>query len=120
MMNPAEPELITIVEGPPPEFQPVPDGWSLSIYEDRQPYQSAVCQMRTFSGPKLLERCQRAWDESRPVKLDFPDGTGLRRQINVVAARWTEVEEGHVLHLWVLLPLGAIKKSSPDSELDSE
>jgi len=102
--NATEPETITIVEGPPPEFQPVPDSWPLSVYEDRKPYQSAVCQMRTFSGPKLLERCQRAWEQDRPVKLDFPDGAGLRRQLYVVAARWTEVEEGHVLHLWVQLP----------------
>lgn len=103
-MNAIEPETITIVEGPPPEFQPVPDLWPLSVYEDREPYQSAVCQMRTFNGPKMLERCQRAWSEDRPVKLDFPDGAGMRKQLSVVAARWTEVEEGHVLHLWIQLP----------------
>ena len=105
--NATEPETITIVEGPPPEFQPVPDLWPLSVYEDRKPYRSAVCQMRTFSGPKLLERCQRAWEQDRPVRLDFPDGTGMRQQLYVVAARWTEVEEGHVLHLWVQLPTQA-------------
>jgi len=103
-MNAMEPETITIVEGPPPEFKQVPDVWPLSILEDRQPSRPAYVQMRTFSGPKLLERCQRAWREDRPVKLDFPDEAGLRRQINIVAARWTEVEEGHVLHLWVQLP----------------
>jgi hypothetical protein len=103
--NAIEPETITIVEGPPPEFKPMPDLWPLSIYENIEPYHLAVCQMRTFNGPKLLGRCQRAWSQSRPVRLDFPDGTGMRKQLNVVAARWTEVEEGHVLHLWVQLPV---------------
>ena len=102
--NTAEPELITIVEGPPPDFKQVPDLWPLSIREDLQPSLPAYIQMRTFSGPKMLERCQRAWNQERPVKLDFPDETGLRRQIDIVAARWTEVEEGHLLHLWVQLP----------------
>jgi hypothetical protein len=104
MMNTAEPELITIVEGPPPEFQPAPDLWPLSIYEDPQPHLLAMCQMRTFNGPKMVERCQRAWAEDRPVKLDYPDPIGVRRQVSVVAARWKEVPEGHLLLLWVLVP----------------
>ncbi len=103
-MSAVEPELITIVEGPAPEFQPVPDLWPLSIYEGAQPFMAALCQMRAFSGPKMIERCQRAWDEDRPVKLDFPGEGGLRQQAPVIAARWTEVEEGHVLYLWVQLP----------------
>lgn len=103
-MNVIEPETITLVEGPPPEFRQVPDLWPLSILEAPQLSLPAYVQMRTFSGPKMLGRCQRAWREDRPVKLDFADETGLRHQINVVAARWTEVEEGHVLHLWVQLP----------------
>ncbi len=67
-----------------------------------------------------LAGCAGLYDEDRPVKLDFPDGTGLRRQLNVVAARWTEVEEGHVLHLWVQLPPGAVEESNSNSELDLE
>ena len=100
-MNTAEPEVITIVEGPPPEFQNARDVWALSVREEREPYLLALCQMRAFSGPKMLERCRRAWREDRPVKLDYPDETGVRRQVDVVAARWSEVEEGHVLYLWV-------------------
>ena len=105
MMNTAEPELITIVEGPPPDFKPAPEAWPLSIYEDPHPSWLAMCQMRAFSGPKMVERCQRAWAEDRPVKLDFPDQTGVRQQFGVVAARWSEVPEGHVLHLWVQVPM---------------
>jgi hypothetical protein len=105
MMSTAEPELITIVEGPPPDFQATPDMWPLSIYEALQARQLAVCQMRAFSGPKMVERCQRAWAEDRPVKLDFPDQAGVRQQVSVIAARWSEVPEGHVLHLWVQVPM---------------
>ena len=103
-MNTAEPEVITIVEGPPPKFKEAQDVWALSVREEREPYSLALCQMRAFSGPKMLDRCRRAWHEDRPVKLDFPDETGVRRQVDVVAARWSEVEEGHLLHLWVQIP----------------
>ena len=103
-MNAAEPELITIVEGPPPDFQDTQDVWALSVREEREPRLLALCQLRAFSGPKMLDRCRHAWREDRPVKLDFPDGTGMRRQVDVVAARWSEVEEGHLLHLWVQIP----------------
>ena len=58
-MNTAEPELITIVEGPPPEFKSTPDLWPLSIYEEPELHPLALCQMRTFSGPKMVERCRR-------------------------------------------------------------
>ncbi len=34
----AEPELITIVEGPPPEFKTVDDGWMYSLLESAHPY----------------------------------------------------------------------------------
>ena len=104
MMNTAEPELITIVEGPPPEFKEAQEVWALSVREEREPRSLALCQMRAFSGPKMLDRCRRAWSEDRPVKLDYRDESGVRRQVDVVAARWSEVEEGHVLHLWVQMP----------------
>ena len=106
-MNTAEPELITIVEGPPPEFKSTPDLWPLSIYEEPELHPLALCQMRTFSGPKMVERCRNAWGEDRLVKLDFPDRAGLRHQVSVVAARWSEMAEGHLLHLWVQVPTEA-------------
>jgi len=104
MIDAVEPEFITVVEGPPPEFQAALDSWPLSIYEDPRPSRLAVCQMRTFNGPKMVERCRRAWDQDRPVKLDFPDQAGVRQQATIVAVRWSEVEEGHLLHLWVQIP----------------
>jgi len=114
-LNAIEPELITIVEGPPPEFRAMPDIWPLSVYEARAPRETALVQMRTFNGPRLVERCQRAWVESRPVKLDYPDGVGARGQVDVVAARWGEVEEGHVLYLWV-----RVHELSPDQRDDTD
>jgi hypothetical protein len=33
--------------------------------------------------------------------LDFPTGDGFRRELDIVAARWEEVEEGHKLYLWL-------------------
>jgi hypothetical protein len=100
----ADAELITIVEGPPPQFQPPREMWALSVHEKLQPSTIAYCQMRTFNGPKMLERCQNAWAEERPVMLDFPDQMGMRQQVEIIAARWNETDEGHILHLWVRRP----------------
>jgi hypothetical protein len=61
----------------------------------------ATCEMRTFNGPKLVERCQNAWREGRPARLDFPTGDGSRGELDILAVRWEAVEEGHKLYLWV-------------------
>jgi len=103
-MDIIEPELITIVEGPPPEFQLVRDLWPFSLWEGNAPQAVGYVQMRTFSGPSMMERCTRAWDQARPVMLDFPQMDGLRRQVEVLAARAATVSEGDVLNLWVALP----------------
>ena len=98
-------EVITIIEGPTPEFQQASETWALSLHEDVHTSMVAYCQMRTLSGPHMLERCQNAWAEDRAVKLDFPDKMGVRQQADIVAARWTEADEGHLLHLWLRVPL---------------
>jgi hypothetical protein len=61
----------------------------------------AMCEMRAFDGRKLVRRCQDAWQEGRPARLDFPVQNGARRELDIVAARWEEVEEGHKLYLWL-------------------
>ncbi len=99
--NAVEPEMITVVEGPTPEFHPAPEVWALALCDSPHGSMPVRSRMRTFDGPKMINRCTRAWAEGRPVLLDFPDHVGLRRQAQVIAARWEEVEEGHVLHLWV-------------------
>jgi hypothetical protein len=103
-MRGIEPEWITIVEGPTPEFQPAWEVWAFSIYEGLTPQPVAVCQMRTFNGEKMLERCRRAWEEGRPVQLDFHASSGERRWADVIAARVERWPEGDVLVLWVRRP----------------
>ncbi len=99
-----EPELITIIEGPTPEFMPNPQGWMQSVYEGPQEIDVALCQLRTGNGEDIMERCLHAWDEGRPVRLDYPDDLRLRRQVDVVALRLTQIDEGELLLLWVTMP----------------
>ena len=116
-----EPELITIIEGPPPEFVLSQEVWPQSMWEGSTPRSLAVCQMRTFSGPSMLERCTRAWHEGRPVRLDFPQMDGLRRQVDVIAARAENVPEGDVLYLWAAVPLVVQQAmTSDDAAADDE
>jgi hypothetical protein len=107
-MTYTEPEQITIVEGPPPEFMLAQDVWSMSMWEGTLPRSVGVCQMRTFNAGSLMERCQRAWGEGRPVLLDFPQMDGLRQKVEILAAKPGRVEEGDLLYLWVAVPNGFI------------
>ncbi|MBN1218852.1 MAG: hypothetical protein JXM69_07990 [Anaerolineae bacterium] len=101
MIEKFEPTYITIVEGPPPEFRDVSNEWAYGVLEGWENSDIAMCEMRTFDGPKLVKRCQEAWREGRPARLDFPTGEGSRGELVIVAVRWETVEEGHKLHLWV-------------------
>lgn len=100
-MEQQKPAYITIVEGPPPEFRDVADGWPLGVLEGSDSADIAMCEMRAFNGPKLVERCQNAWREGRLARLDFPTGEGSRGELDILAIRWEAVEEGHKLYLWV-------------------
>ncbi len=102
-MKITEPELISIIEGPTPEFQPTPQRWLQSIHEGPRDKALAMCRLRTMSGEDIMERCQLAWKEGRPVKLDYPDEMRMRQQAGVVAMQLAEVEEGKMLVLWVSL-----------------
>jgi hypothetical protein len=100
-MEKQKPAYITIVEGPPPDFRDVANGWPWSIFEGSTNDNIAMCEMRTFNGPKLVERCHHAWREGRSARLDFPTGDGSRGELDILAVRWEAVEEGHKLYLWV-------------------
>lgn len=115
-MTVREPELISIIEGPTPEFQPTPQRWLQSLYEGPDDRAVAFCQLRTANGPSILERCQIAWHECRPVKLDFPDEIRMRQQVDVVAMRLDEVDEGQVLLLWVALPYELVSVEDFDED----
>ena len=97
----AEPEKITIIEGPPPTFEIARDPWFLGLFEGSVPVQIALCRLRTFSGPALVERCYRAWREGQPITLEYRTDDGLTAEAPIVAARWLEVPEGHMLMIWV-------------------
>lgn len=98
-----KPAYITIVEGPTPEFQEVNNHWAGSVLEGTEESEVALVEMRTFNGPKLVQRCQDAWAKGREARLDFPTEDGGRGELDIVAVRWEEVAEGHKLYLWVRL-----------------
>lgn len=113
-----EPELITIIEGPTPDFMPHPHGWVQSIYEGPEEIDIALCQLRTGNGQDIVDRCHRAWDEGRPVRLDYPDDLRLRQQLDVVALRLTHVDEGDLLLLWLSVPSDEIALDDEDDDSD--
>ncbi len=114
-----EPELIEIIEGPTPEFQPTMQTWLQSLYEGPDVSEIAMCQLRTVTGEDIKERCELAWQEKRPVLLDFPDQWGMRQQLDVVALRLSEVEEGQLLTIWVAVS-GMTLEEEFDEESDEE
>lgn len=96
-------DKITIIEGPPPTFEAVDDGWVLGLNESPSLGEIAVTRLRTFNGPALVERCHRAWRNQQPIQLEYRATDGIQQQAPIVAARYIETEAGHVLVLWVRL-----------------
>lgn len=96
-----EPELITIVEGPTPDFRPAPSFYFPSIMEGPEGSETFVCELRTMNGKSILERCQDAWKEGRPVHLVYKDEMLMEETADVVAMRLNDTSEGTVLNLWV-------------------
>lgn len=96
-------DKITIIEGPPPTFEAVNDGWVLGLGEGPMLSEIVLTRLRTFNGPALVERCHRAWRHQQPIYLEYRTQDGLSQQTPIVAARHVEVEEGDVLMLWVRL-----------------
>lgn len=115
MLESPEPELITIIEGPTPDFHVVMDPWSFSVLEGPAPYIVATCQVRSFNGEALMERCQRAWGTHRQIRLDYRQIDGLRRQIDIVGARLEKVDSVDVLNLWVRQPVRNLINMRDDS-----
>jgi hypothetical protein len=98
-----EEKKITIIEGPPPVFESVPDAWPMGLNESPTLSSVVLTRLRTFNGPKLVERCYRAWRGKQTIHLEFRASDGLAHKAPIVAARHVEVAEGHVLLLWVRL-----------------
>ncbi len=120
MVMEPEPEVITIIEGPTPEFRVVADAWTFSVLEGGSPYVAASCQVRSFNGQKLIDRCHRAWTTRRPIRLDFRQMDGLRRQVDIISARLDKVEGVDVLNLWVRQPVRDLIGGREDQDTDAE
>lgn len=99
-----EPEYITILEGPTPDFRSNIQLWNWGIYQGMNENDIGWCELRTANGDDIRARCQRAWREGRTVQLDYPDELRMRRYVDVVAMRLSEAPEGQILSLWVYLP----------------
>jgi hypothetical protein len=111
-------EVITIVEGPTPEFHVVSDPWTFSVLEGRSGYIAAACQVRSYNGQKLLERCERAWRSRRPIRLDFKEIDGLRRQVEIIGARLEKIDNVDVLNLWVRQRVRSLLDAGADAAQD--
>lgn len=96
-------DKITIIEGPPPTFEAVNDGWALGLNDSPILADVAITRLRTFNGPALVERCHRAWQNRQTIHLEFRDPDGLERVAPIVAARSVETDDGDLLLLWIRL-----------------
>jgi hypothetical protein len=94
-------DKITIIEGPPPAFEPIQDGWALGLNEGPFLYDTVLTRLRTFNGEALVERCHRAWRDQSTMFLEYRNPLGMPMQIPILAARTTQTPDGHVLFLWV-------------------
>ena len=92
---------ITIIEGPPPTFEAVNDGWALGLNESNLLTNVMMTRLRTFNGPGLLERCHRAWRHQSTIHLEYRGMDGLEEQAPILAARTVDADDGQMLLLWV-------------------
>ena len=103
-MNENMEEKITIIEGPPPTFEQIPELWVHGLSEGAMQSEMVMTRLRTFNGPSLVERCYRAWNNQRDIQLEYRTPDGLNAEAPIVAARNMETDEGDMLLLWLKLP----------------
>lgn len=96
-------DKITIIEGPPPAFEDVQEGWPLGLNESPSLHKLAMTRLRTFNGPALVERCYRAWNKRHTIQLEFRGADGLIHKTPIVASRSLAMEDGQLILLWVRL-----------------
>lgn len=102
-------EKITIIEGPPPTFEAIPDLWVHGLTEGMTQNDIVVTHLRTFNGASLVERCHRAWRNQKNINLEYRTMEGLQTEVPIVAARLVKTEEGDMLMLWLRLADNAIE-----------
>jgi hypothetical protein len=94
-------DKITIIEGPPPVFEQVNDGWAIGLCEGPLLYDLKLTRLRTYNGPALVERCYRAWRSRSNIYLQYRDEMGLEESAPILAARSVDTKDGGVILLWV-------------------
>lgn len=114
-----EEEKITIIEGPPPTFESIEDGWALGLNEGPYLYSLALTRLRTFNGPALVERCYGAWNKQQSIFLHYRNDMGLEEMAPIVAARSLDSEDGQVLFLWLRIDPDNIEFDF-DSDMDDD
>lgn len=94
-------DKITIIEGPPPVFEPNQEGWVLGLNESPGLYNLSMTRLRTFNGPALVERCYHTWHAGGSINLEYRDVLGMEKHSPILAARSFKTRDGQVLLLWV-------------------
>jgi hypothetical protein len=100
-MNQTTDDKITIIEGPPPVFEEIQDGWALGLNEGPYLHDLALTRLRAFNGQALVERCHRAWRNQSSINLEYRNELGLEETAPILAARSVLTDDGQVLLLWV-------------------
>jgi hypothetical protein len=112
-------EQITIIEGPPPIFEHVDDGWAMGLNESPHVLVPALTKLRTMNGTALVERCHRAWRRKGHIHLHYKNDMGLEQTAPILAARNVETQDGQVLLLWVYLDREQVEYEVDDGEDDA-
>ena len=97
-------EKITIIEGPTPTFEQIPELWVHGLSEGAMQSEMVMTRLRTFDGPSLVERCNKAWRNQRDIQLEYRAMNGLNAEAPIVAARNLATDEGDMLLLWLRMP----------------
>ena len=116
-----EENKITIIEGPPPVFEPVQDGWALGLGEGPRYNVTVMTRLRTFNGPALVERCYRAWNTGTSMHLHYRNDMGLEQKAPIIAVRSVDSPDGNMLLLWLNLDSEKVEyefDTSDDDDLD--
>ena len=112
-------EKITIIEGPPPIFEHVNDGWAIGLNESPHVLVPALTRLRTFNGNALVERCHRAWNKLETIHLHYRNDMGMEQTAPILAARNVETSDGNVLLLWVYLDKDHVEYEFDEGDDDS-
>jgi hypothetical protein len=114
-------DKITIIEGPTPTFERIPELWVHGLSDGTSQSEMVITRLRTFNGPALVERCHRAWRNQKDIQLEYRTSDGLNAEVPIVAARNLETEEGDMLLLWFRLNDDSVElEIGYDDEFDDE